>query len=780
VARSQTQTNYRYPLFVDPEVQINDYHGSNWRGWGTVATPYNPTPNTRNYYGASAANCAYYCGLYLSMPTNTAYSWNGTSIYWQYRAIANTYIYAGTFGGMGHIPSTPYAAYGAGYQTHPWVFSRWFNGIFNGAFTTWEANTNYLNQGGAYGPNPFGPSWGGASGITHAFCLTAPGPRCDRENTPPSDHNALILGLNAKNDTNQNDINTLGSRASVTMAWANTYLNDRHNPWISSPRPADKDWTDDSATATHQVGTVRAQDAGLGVNRITLTGAADGTKTVTASCSGDPQRAPCPLDWPMDLPSYRLDEGVNTLGLQNTDIVDNVGDAQTWTEKIDRTAPTITDVGGPLRDAAGGTVRRGSYDLHVDASDGVPGGTVRQRRSGGKQIIVRVSDAAGERTARSAVRSCPIDSCELHENVTVPAEVLGGPGEKTISVTATDQLNHESDPAAQRFLLTVDDGLGERAQYTFVDEEVSPRLRVGVNVANGNLLIRETDYEIRETGIDIAQRRYYNSQATGTGAYGAGWSALGRDMRVATLSDGSVRLEDSTGYHAVFSRQTDGSFTAPRGTDAEIQRIGDAYRLGFRASEETLDFPLNGPMQRQTDSTGEAISFTYAADGSLSSVRHSDGAEVGTAANADGRTASAQTPAGQHTYVYDGPTLVRHTDPVLGATSYTYDSSTGLLRVVDSVDGHADITYDANDRVKTLTTRRGPSGQPTQTVTFDYPSAEMATATLVDGATTTYTVDHNAFVTLSRSGTNPPAVELGGSLKDRDGTLLGGEHNVRA
>ena len=49
---------YRYPLFVDPEVQINDYNGSNWRGWGTVATPYNPTPGTRNYYGASAADCA--------------------------------------------------------------------------------------------------------------------------------------------------------------------------------------------------------------------------------------------------------------------------------------------------------------------------------------------------------------------------------------------------------------------------------------------------------------------------------------------------------------------------------------------------------------------------------------------------------------------------------------------------------------------------------------------------------------------------------------------------
>lgn len=125
------------------------------------------------------------------------------------------------------------------------------------------------------------------------------------------------------------------------MSWANTYLNDRHKPSMSSTRPADKDWTDDTTAPTHDLGSVTAQDSGLGIGQIALTGAANGTKTATDSCTGDPQRAPCPLNWPTTLPGYNLDEGVNVLTLTPTDIVDNVGAGQTWTEKIDRSAPMV-------------------------------------------------------------------------------------------------------------------------------------------------------------------------------------------------------------------------------------------------------------------------------------------------------------------------------------------------------------------------------------------------------------------------------------------------------
>ncbi len=277
---------------------------------------------------------------------------------------------------MGHIPSAPYAAYGAGYQTHPWVFSLWVNGIFNGAFTNWEANTNYLNQGGAYGPNPFGPSWGGASGITHAFCLTAPVLRCDRENTPPSDSNALILGLNAKNDINQNDINTLGSRASVTMAWSNTYLNDRYNPSVN--RPADKSWTDDSAAPDHPLN-VNVLDAGLGAYYVSLSGWGTGTQAWyrSATCTGDPQRSPCPLNWSPPALLYRLNEGVNTLTLRATDVVDNAAAPQTWTEKIDRSDPAVA-LTGALADADDDLIAPGTYALNVNATDCAVRGSSRR------------------------------------------------------------------------------------------------------------------------------------------------------------------------------------------------------------------------------------------------------------------------------------------------------------------------------------------------------------------------------------------------------------------
>lgn len=426
-------------MFVDPEVQINDYHGSDWKGWGTVATPYNPTPNTRNYYGASAANCAYYCGLYLSMPTNTAYSYTGTSIYWQYRAIANTYIYAGTLGGMSHTPTMPFAAaYGAPYNTYPYVFSRWFNGIFNGTFTNWEANTNYLNQGGAYGPNPFGPTWGGASGVTHAFCLTAPGPRCDRENTPPSDSNALILGLNAQNDLNTTDINTANSRASVTMAWANTYLNDRYNPSIGSPTPPSKEWTDDSAMPDHPLD-VNVLDAGLGAYDVTLTGWGTGTQTSyrSATCTGDPQRNPCPLNWSPPALSYRLNEGVNTLTLRATDIVDNAAAPQTWTEKIDRAAPTITP-SDSLYNARQTTLAPGSYSLRVQASDGATTSGAA-RRSG----VTRVATYIDDEEVDIYEAGCAIDSCSVTRDITINTDNYPG-GRHTVEMEAVDALGHTS------------------------------------------------------------------------------------------------------------------------------------------------------------------------------------------------------------------------------------------------------------------------------------------------------------------------------------------------
>jgi len=749
----------RYPVNVDPEMRLYSDYYADWLRWDWNQTRVGAGDGN---FGAAKNDCAYYCGLYQSVPTNTTLT-NGSYAQWYYRAPLNSYLYRTTFGGIAHNPLNAYNL------NH----TRAFQGLMNASYTAWESNVNYINQDGIAGPNPYGPHSGGYYGLQHDFCFN---PRCGSNPAAAGEQNFALFGLQAQNAFPGSSTLVSGPyKGSTTMAWANVYLGDRRPPSLSTATPSSRDWTDEPADTPHTV-TPGVHDDGLGIWGIGLDGAATGGGFVRHGCEGHIDRSPCPSDWSKPF-TYTLNEGVSTLTAYGQDFVSNrtpAAPAGTWTEKIDRSPPTITEVRGPLADAAGATIAGGAYTLHVDATDGTSGGSPAQRRSGGKQITIRVSDAAGERILSSPARTCATDSCELHEDITISEDVLGGPGTKSISITASDQLGHQSSPTSRTLWVTVDDGLGEREQYTFAQEEVSSRLRVGVNVANGNLLVREVDYDIAESGLDLTQRRYYNSQSSGTGAYGSGWTALGRDLRVTTLTDGSVRLNDTSGYGAVFAKQSDGSFTPPRGTDADLRRVGDGYRLSRLIDEETFEFPLNGAVQRQTELGGKAVTYQYRTDGTQSGVQHSDGSGVLMAINTSDRITSATTSAGTHSYTYQGSRLATHAAPDKGTTSYTYDSTSGLLRAIDATDGSVAITYDSTGRVETVTTGTGTAAT---TITLAYPSGGLTTVTDATGKLTTHAVDRNAFVTHSRTGTNPPDVELSGSLNDRAGTLVD-EDNV--
>ncbi|MBA3328074.1 MAG: Ig-like domain-containing protein, partial [Solirubrobacterales bacterium] len=257
------------------------------------------------------------------------------------------------FGNMAHAPYV--------YSGYP--FSRWFHGLMTGSFSAWEPNMNYVNQVGGVGGNPFGPASNGASGVTHDFCFVT---RCDR--AQGSEQNYAIFGIRAQNDVNTARIFTGGNSATVTMAYSNVWLGDRRLPAMSSARPVDRGWVDDTASRTHALSNISATDQGLGVYGITLAGAASGNGTLRPSCSGDPYRSPCPASWSTSAFTYQLNEGITALSLRPQDIVDNQGTAQTWTEKADRSAPTLS-VSGRLKQFENKGLYDPEYDLNVSASD---------------------------------------------------------------------------------------------------------------------------------------------------------------------------------------------------------------------------------------------------------------------------------------------------------------------------------------------------------------------------------------------------------------------------
>ncbi len=53
--------------------------------------------------------------------------------------------------------------------------------------------------------------------------------------------------------------------------------------------------------------------------------------------------------------------------------------------------------------------------------------------------------------------------------------------------------------------------LGQQSFDTVLSDSISDRTSVGVNVANGNLLVRTTDVQVAGTGQDLDVDRTYNS-----------------------------------------------------------------------------------------------------------------------------------------------------------------------------------------------------------------------------------------------------------------------------
>ncbi len=76
--------------------------------------------------------------------------------------------------------------------------------------------------------------------------------------------------------------------------------------------------------------------------------------------------------------------------------------------------------------------------------------------------------------------------------------------------------------------------LGQQSFDTVLSDSISDRTSVGVNVANGNLLVRTTDVQVAGTGQDLDVDRTYNSlgdkygtntEGMGAGALGPGWTS---------------------------------------------------------------------------------------------------------------------------------------------------------------------------------------------------------------------------------------------------------------
>lgn len=430
----------RYPLMIDPVVET-------WNaGGGFASCGANATGGSWSYTHNSA-NSAYNfsCwgegghGLYVAQ-ANGGYYNQGSSGYWYWNARPDSYIQSVAWNGSRHV--TAYDIYGlTGYSLFyagiwsPGCCWRAYDQWGHSAHYSWTQNANAAadNTQAVLGIITNGGTGsyydGGIAGLDGASITV-------NDNYPPNnvDLNSFTPGL-------QNS--SIGSPHRES-AWHNM---------ISAPPSL----------------SAKAQDRGLGLQKLTLNSVDNKIlwTGINSTCTGLKNwNCPTTLQTTTQTAAtgmWQLPEGISEARVVAADVTGKVTAGTTINLKNDTSAPTIA-VGGPgWTDRA--LLRRAS-GVDITASDGTPGGTAAQQRSGVASIEVRVDEVIVPHVVTSA--ACSGNSCPLSGRAVIDAYSLSE-GTHKISVRATDKLGHSSAPTWWNFVV----GPADDTQKTAYEDDGS-------------------------------------------------------------------------------------------------------------------------------------------------------------------------------------------------------------------------------------------------------------------------------------------------------------------
>ncbi len=299
----------------------------------------------------------------------------------------------------------------------------------------------------------------------------------------------------------------------------------------------------------------------------------------------------------------------------------------------------------------------------------------------------------------------------------------------------------------------------ERPFQTFVDEQLTDRSALRVNVATGDLIVHSSDLQITGTGLDLNLVRSYHSREPSTrSSFGNGWSLEGgADVWVEETGDGSEAhlIAPSLG-RVVFEKNADGSFQKPPGMNATLTRDGYGYTLSFDRTGGKWFFPARGwYLEWEKDRNGNTLDYVYQGTGDgnerLASILDTQGRSTSFAYAAPGSrfVTSITDPASRsHGYAYSSNLLTSYTAPDGSVTGYSYDASGNLIEIVDPRGNSTTLTYDVNRRVTAISRRLDASTNTWVTTRFSYDPANRTTVvTDANGSASRYSWDPELRVT---------------------------------
>lgn len=276
-------------------------------------------------------------------------------------------------------------------------------------------------------------------------------------------------------------------------------------------------------------------------------------------------------------------------------------------------------------------------------------------------------------------------------------------------------------------------GIGDKPADQSLSQKLTDRLSLQVDLSSGNLLVKHHEQAIRGTGLDQNVDLYYNNLSPAVWDYGRSWEInTGWDVWLATNHPDGVNYYGASGTAVHFTKNTNGSFTAPPGVDATLVRNGDlSYTLTFNLTQEKYNFSSDGlSFLSDVDKNGNRITFAYNASGSLASMTDTQGRVTTFGYVAAPAGCTAPTTSGF---------VNAMTDPSGRTYQYGYDSNCNLITVTDAANKITRFGYDATFNLNQIT---DPNGNITKlgydSATRLVSVARVTNVALGTGPTTTY------------------------------------------
>lgn len=216
----------------------------------------------------------------------------------------------------------------------------------------------------------------------------------------------------------------------------------------------------------------------------------------------------------------------------------------------------------------------------------------------------------------------------------------------------------------------------------------------GVNVATGAFTQRAEDVKTASAyDVNITAVRTYSSADTASGLMGIGWF-FDYAANVHPSGTGAMVYVAEDGTQYVYTRNADGSFTAPPGARSTLAAVSGGWELST-PDHSKLRFDSNGRLQSIRNARGKGVTVGYDATGVLSSVTDAGG-RVLAITTGSGHLTSIRLPDGRTTsYTYANDRLTKVQDADGAVVTYGYDVAGRLATITDAL-GHKQLTTTYN------------------------------------------------------------------------------------